>query len=192
MIAGILLAAGDSSRMGQSKALLPLNGVSFIDTILNNLSKIGCNPIISILGKNADLICKQTGAGRFTCIENQQTKEGMLFSLKLAIHELPIKTKGLILSLVDHPAVKFATYLSLFNEAQTEPDRIIIPDFFGRHGHPVYFGRSFFDALLNAPVDLGARHVVDSYRNRVTYLPVDDEGVILDIDTPEDYDRLVN
>ena len=192
MIAGILLAAGESSRMGQPKALLPFNGVSFIDTILNNLVQAGCDPVISILGKSADLICKQTDVDNFLCVNNPQPERGMLSSLKLAIRELPAQAQGFILSLVDHPAVKANTYYALFSEARANPDRIIIPDFFGRHGHPVYFGRNFFDALLEAPEDLGARYVVQRYRDRVTYLPVDDEGVILDIDTPEDYGRLVN
>ncbi len=192
MIAGVLLAAGNSSRMGQPKALLPFNGVSFIDTILSNLNKAGCHPLISILGEKADLICKQTDVDHFMCVNNPHPEQGMLSSLQLAIRQLPAKVTGFILSLVDHPAVQADTYQALYKKALDNPERIIIPDFFGQHGHPVYFGRVFFEALLNAPAHLGARHVVESNRNRVIYLPVDDEGVILDIDTPEDYNRLVH
>lgn len=189
MIAGILLAAGESSRMGEPKALLNYQGATFIDSILNKLVEINCEPIITVLGSAAELICKQTRVDSFFCFQNPNPEEGMLSSLKMAIEQLPPETQGFILCLVDHPMVKQETYQSIYHTAAQNPGQIVIPEFMGKRGHPVYFGKPYFDAILNAPPDQGARVVVNSNAENVIYMPVDDEGILKDIDTPEDFKK---
>lgn len=191
-IAGILLAAGFSSRMGQPKALLDYKGSSFIDTILNNLHKSGCDPVISILGESGDMICNCTSVNNFECHSNPNPELGMLSSLKIAIRKLPSNCDGLILALVDHPAVKPETYTDLVTASLDNPNRIIIPNFYGRKGHPVFFGRPYFKQLLRAPEEEGARIVVREHPQDVLYLDVTDEGVVLDIDTQEEYEKLIH
>lgn len=187
MIAGILLAAGDSTRMGQPKALLPFEEVTFIDSILNKLAAIHCDPIISILGHSAELICQKTSVNAFQCFQNPHPEYGMLSSLKIAIEKLPLETMGFILTLVDHPLVKLDTYQQLIAMAKANPANIIIPRYYGRKGHPVYFGRPFFESILNLPLDQGARAVIQENEANVKYLQVDDEGILKDIDTPQDF-----
>jgi molybdenum cofactor cytidylyltransferase len=187
MISGILLAAGDSTRMGSPKALLQYKNATFIDTILNNLQEAGCSPIISILGRSAELICEQTNVHQFQCYRNPDPSRGMLSSLKIAIGKLPSRSDGFIMALVDHPAVKAETYELLFRKASSKPDRIIIPEYQGHRGHPVYFGKEFFSALLQTADELGARKVIDNYFKQVEYLPVEDSGIMVDIDTFEDF-----
>ena len=191
-IAGILLAAGDSSRMEQPKALLSFNGSSFIDTILDHLSGSGCDPVLSVLGHHGDVICQQTDANTYKCFSNPQPQLGMLSSLKIAIEHLPESCQGFILSLVDHPAVKRETYTAIVQAAKLNPNKIIIPQFYGQNGHPVFFGRVFFQELLNAPNEQGARIVVHQHLDDVHFLHVEDTGILQDIDTPEEYKQLAH
>ena len=94
---------------------------------------------------------------------------------------------GFVLALVDHPLVELETYQKLYEMAKSKPDNIIIPEFFGQKGHPVYFGRPFFDSILQLPLTDGARVVIHENPDNVMYLPVEDEGILKDIDTPNDY-----
>ena len=187
MISGILLAAGDSKRMGEPKALLPYDGITFIDSILNKFSEIGCKPIITILGSSAELICQKTQVNAFKCFNNPNPEDGQLSSLHIAIKHLPNESKGFILALVDHPLVELETYQKLYDIAKEKPDNIIIPEFHGQKGHPVYFGYPFFESILHLPLTDGARVVVHENRDNVIYLPVEDQGILKDIDTPQDY-----
>ena len=187
MISGILLAAGDSKRMGEPKALLAYDGITFIDSILNKFSKIGCEPIISILGASAELICEKTKVHTFQCFRNPNPEDGQLSSLQIAIGHLPQESMGFIMALVDHPMVKLDTYQKLFEMAKANPDNIIIPEFFGQKGHPVYFGRPFLNSILHLPLTDGARVIIHEYPDDVLFLPVEDQGILKDIDTPQDY-----
>ncbi len=191
-IAGILLAAGSSTRMGQPKALLAYEESSFVDTILNNLQQAGCDPIISILGNSGELICESTFVNNYQCYFNPEPQKGMLSSLKVAIEKLPEDCDGFILSLVDHPAVKRETYLEIIRAAQENPKRIVIPRFYGKNGHPVFFGKQFFETLLQTPNSMGARVVVQEEIQNVHYISVEDEGILKDIDTPEEYHDLIH
>ena len=192
MIAGILLAAGDSKRMGEPKALLPYDGITFIDSILNKFSNIGCEPIITILGASAELIFEKTKVHKFQCFRNPNPEEGQLSSLQIAIAHLPDESEGFIMALVDHPMVKLDTYIKLFEMAKSNPANIIVPEFYGQKGHPVYFGRPFFDSILHLPLTDGARVVLKENPADVMSLPVDDEGILKDIDTPKDYQNLIH
>ncbi len=191
-IAGILLAAGNSSRMGEPKALLDFKGSTFIDTILNHLYQSGCDPVMSILGSAGDMICKCTNVNQYECYSNPAPEKGMLSSLKVAIKKLPEHCDGFILALVDHPAVRASTYIELIRTARQNPNRIIIPKFFGSKGHPVFFGKRFFDDLMKTPEGEGARLVVHQQMQNVHFLDVDDEGILFDIDTPQELNKWTN
>jgi molybdenum cofactor cytidylyltransferase len=191
-IAGILLAAGESTRMGEPKPLLPHGESTFIDTILNNLAAVKCEPIISILGSAADLICTQTSVNAYQCFNNPHPEFGQLSSLKIAIEHLPPETTGFLLTLVDHPLVKPETYEEMMRYAEKYSDKIIIPEFFGRRGHPVYFGQPFFKLILDLPLDQGANVIVRENQENIQIFPVNDAGILKDIDTPEDFKREVH
>ena len=189
MISGILLAAGDSKRMGSPKALLPYDGTTFIDSILNKFTEIGCDPIITILGASAELFCNKTNVTKFTYYINPNPENGQLSSLQIAITHLPNDADGFIMTLVDHPLVKPDTYQKLFETAKIHQDKIIVPEFSGQKGHPVYFGRLFFKSILQLPHIDGARMVIRKNPSSVIHLPVEDDGILKDIDTPTDFEK---
>jgi len=189
--AAVVLAAGASSRMGQPKALLDLNGKSFIDTILSNLDAVGCNPTIPVLGKAVGLILEQSKAKDYPYIQNLNPEQGMLSSLKMGLQKIPESCAGLLMCLVDHPLVEIVTYQRLLQAAFENPGKIIIPQIKKQHGHPVYINRKYFPEIQTAPDGIGLDTIFHRYPDQIIYLDVEDTGILADIDTPKDFRNFI-
>jgi len=191
VITAIILAAGDSSRMGSPKALLSLEDSTFLEVILTRIRKANYENVIVVLGHHYDLICNTiTMTKEYDIIRNPNPEQGQLSSLKLTLSKIKQAAQGALIVLVDHPLVSDETYQIIYEKACEKPDSIIIPVHNNRKGHPVYFGKKFFKALNQAPISHGARYVVHNNESSVIEVPVADEGVIKDIDTPEQYNKI--
>lgn len=190
MIRTIILAAGSSTRMGSPKALLDLRGVTFLGQIVANHRTLGL-PVTVVLGDHQDEIQAAVDLARASVLVNPNPELGPLSSLKIALRSLE-GSEAVLVHPVDHPLVRKETLKALLDAHQQRPDHIIIPAFAARRGHPVLFPALFFEDLLAAPLDQGARYVVRRHPDSVSLVEVQDEGVIQNIDTPEDYERLVN
>jgi molybdenum cofactor cytidylyltransferase len=189
-IASIVLAAGDSRRMGKPKALLKIGPLVFLETIFNLLDEAKYDPIITVLGKDFREIFQSIQNKRnILFLRNQFPEKGQLYSIQSGLKHVPGDVPGCIIVLVDHPLVSITTYLAINQAAQKFPYKIIVPVYEGKRGHPVYFGKKYFNELLNAPLSEGAKFVVNKYDKYVIELPVDDHGVLVDIDTPEEYNE---
>lgn len=172
--------------MGSPKALLPFKGTTFIDHIIQNAQSSGCEIIITVLGNSAEQILKNSALPNSKYVINRNPRQGMLSSIQIGLESLPDAAPGFLLLLVDHPLVQSCTCKQILETAHKQPGKIIIPEFAGKHGHPVYFDRSFFQELLDTPLQQSARSVIQKNKDSVIYLPVDDEGILMDIDTPQD------
>jgi CTP:molybdopterin cytidylyltransferase MocA len=190
MISAIFLAAGSSGRMGRPKALLEYNNSTFIDHILSCLKSAGCKPIVTVLGRHADIILEKSSAAGEEYVINEHPERGMFSSIQLGMKSLPAETNGTLIVLTDHPAVLQTTYDALAAQAVSNPGKIIIPQLKNRHGHPVYIGRKFFEQFLNAADSLTARDIIHKNRDYVQYLEINDPGILKDIDYPEDLKKL--
>jgi molybdenum cofactor cytidylyltransferase len=187
----VILAAGDSSRMGQPKSLLAYQGITFLESIIKKVKLSGIEQIFVITGKHDNLIRKKiNNTGQWRYLTNPHPEKGQLSSTQIALQNIPGNTDGILQILVDHPQVKLSTYKAIVNRAHIAPDRIIIPSYNGKNGHPVYFGRKYFPDLLSAPMDEGARAVVHLHKSNVVRIPVTDPGILKDIDLPEDYQNM--
>jgi CTP:molybdopterin cytidylyltransferase MocA len=192
MIAAAILAAGAGRRIGTPKALLQVKQQSFLETILRRLKNSGINNLFVVAGHQYE----QVGSvipDDLPCqlLKNSAPENGPLSSLQIALRSMDSVISGCIMVLVDHPLVTEETYCLLIQKAEKHPDLIIIPEFEGKNGHPVYFGKHFFPELLAAPWGQGARYVVHNNRNAILNVVVDDPGVIQDIDTAKDYERFI-
>ena len=189
MISGVILSAGESSRMGQPKALLSIGGQTFIERIVDALRKAGLQNIIVVLGHDAEAMRQKIAHLPVTILVNPDYKKGQLSSLRVAIrHLLPNdRCGGLLVHLVDHPYIDAALVNLLIERFEDSGKLIAVPRFHGKRGHPVIFARSLFDELLNAPEDQGAKAVVNAHRDETLEIETEDEGITLDIDTPELY-----
>ncbi len=189
MIRTIILAAGSSTRMGQPKALLDVGGLTFLDRILAGHRTLGL-PVTVILGEHHARIKAGVNLSEAIVLVNPHPELGPLSSVKIGLKSLG-ECQAVLIHPVDHPLVARDTLQALVDGHDALPDRIIVPEFGARRGHPVLFPQPFFKELLAAPLDQGARYVVRKHPESVLAIEVRDEGVVQNIDTPEDYERLV-
>jgi molybdenum cofactor cytidylyltransferase len=195
MIIAVILSAGESSRMGRPKALLPIDGVRFIEKIVTALKSTRVNEIVTVLGHNADEMRQKISDLPVTIVVNPDYKQGQLTSLIAAIRNIESGEKyrvdAILVHLVDHPYINADLVNVMIDRFYETKKLIVVPRHQGRRGHPVIFSRALFPELLAAPVDQGAKTVVHAHRDQTLEIDTDDAGVTVDIDTPEEYRKHV-
>ncbi len=188
-IEGVLLAAGESRRMGFPKPLLPINGQTFANHITTSMLSAVARLII-VLGAHRDAVAAALPADdRLTIVENHEYRLGQLSSIRCALRAVAADTDAVIVHLVDHPTVRATTFRRLVDEYELSHRPILVARYNGRGGHPVLFDRSVFAELDREPLEIGARAVLKADPTRVLYVDLDDPGVLLDLDTPDDLAR---
>jgi len=187
--AGLILAAGESRRMGFPKALLQYGKETFLDT-LTALLGARCSPVIVVLGAHADRI--RAGAVRpATFVENPDWARGMTTSLQCGLRAVPPDADGVLFTLVDHPAASPATLDALLAPPGPGGAPLVrVPRYRAKRGHPIWFDRQLIPEFLALPADGAAREVVRRHVDRTEFLDLDDPGVVADIDNPDDYRAL--
>ena len=193
MIVAVVLSAGESSRMGQPKALLPIDGQTFIEKIVAALKQTKVGRIIVILGHNARELEAKISHLPVRILINSDYKQGQLSSLQLAVRYLQADSDcdGMLVHLVDHPYLAPALVEEMIRRFYETKKRIIVPKFHGKRGHPVIFSNALFGELLSAPIDEGAKAVVNAHRAETLEIDTQEEGIAVDIDTPELYQQHV-
>jgi len=190
VIAGIILAAGASSRMGTPKALLDYRGETFVGRLVRVLGT-SCKPVIVVLGYHADAIRQQVPATA-TIVINPDPSRGQLSSLQTGLAAIPAEAAGFAFIPVDSPAVAEDTVAILARAfEQRKPETLfVIPRLSGKRGHPVLAARSIAGEFLALPSTAEAREVVHAHVDRTEYVDVDDAGIFTDVDDPEAYRQL--
>jgi molybdenum cofactor cytidylyltransferase len=193
VIVAVVLSAGESSRMGRPKALLPIDGETFIERIVAALKQTRVGKIIVILGHNASELQPKISHLPVEILINTDYKLGQLSSLQLAVRHLQLDhdCDGMLVHLVDHPYLTPALVQEMIRRFYETKKRIIVPKFHGKRGHPVIFSRELFAELLSAPADQGAKAVVNAHRADTLEVETEEAGIALDIDTPELYQQHV-
>ncbi|HEV8342345.1 MAG TPA: nucleotidyltransferase family protein [Candidatus Binatia bacterium] len=190
MIAAIVLSAGESSRMGSPKALLGIDGKTFIEAIVSSLRETRVGKILVVLGHNAEQLRPKVEPLGVTVVVNPDYKKGQLSSLIAAVRSLETGTAGveaILIHLVDHPCINPSVVNEMIDRFYASKKLIIIPTYKGKRGHPVLLSSRLFPELLSAPVAQGAKVVVRGHPEDTLELATEDEGVIIDVDTPEEY-----
>ena len=192
MIAATILSAGASSRMGFPKALLEYHGRTFLQSILDAALAVGIQRRIVVLGSGADKILQKHDLHDVTVVSTEQFEAGPIGSIRAAVREVQSHpVDGILVWPVDMPHVTIATVETLLDGFRSSEAPIAVPVFEGRSGHPVIFGATVFDELLQAPDAEGARTVVRADPDRVIRVPVDDSAVVEDLNTPREYQTLM-
>jgi molybdenum cofactor cytidylyltransferase len=189
MIVAVVLSAGESSRMGQPKALLPIGGETFLERIVTVLKSTNTGKIIVVIGHNADEMKRKVEHLPVEILVNPQYKLGQLSSLHVAIRALLSEPscEGMLVHLVDHPYIDSGLVSRMIEGFRSSGKLIVVPRYQGKRGHPVILSRKLFDELLNAPIEQGAKAVVNAHRDDTLEIDAADEGVTIDIDTPDEY-----
>jgi molybdenum cofactor cytidylyltransferase len=192
MISAILLAAGESRRMGSPKALLHYQGQTFIERICTAFLTAGVDELIVVLGARAEEIGRALPSYPvLRSVVNPHYFQGQLSSLMVGIGALSPESEAAVVNLVDHPMVSTETIKAVIDSFRTAPLPIVIASYEGKRGHPVLFSSQVYGEIFAAPLDQGAKVVVRKDPARVREIPLDDPGILADIDTPEEYRRYV-
>ena len=187
MSAGLILAAGESRRMGFPKALLRYREETFLDR-LAGLFVARCSPVIVVLGAEAERIRASVHSAA-TFVVNPAWARGQTTSMQCGLRAVPREADGVLFTLVDHPAVARATIDALL--AGSPAALVRVPRYQGRRGHPIWFSRELIQEFLALPETGAARDVVRGHAAETEFLDVDDPGILADIDDPEAYRGLV-
>lgn len=193
---GIVLAGGRSLRMGRPKALLPWRtpALSLSRHVIDTLRDAGLSRLAIVTGAHHDQIAPLFDGTDVSVLFNVRHEAGQLASMQLGLRWAfaASDTEWALVTLVDVPAVRADTVRRLVEQAATTPALVVRPAIAGEHGHPVLWRRAAADLLEEADPALGGRAVVRALaaRGAVLDVPVDDHGVLVDVDTPAEYDAL--
>lgn len=186
-VAAILLAAGKSRRMGSCKQLLPLGDSTMIGCCLDTLITGGVGEIVVVVSEEGHDVAEAVRSYPVRVVVSPEPEGDMASSVRAGRDALTAGAGGVIVSLCDYPLVSAATIASLIAGHGSFPGRVIIPCHQKRRGHPLLFPRTILDELAG---DMILRDLVRRDPERICTLTVDDPGVLIDMDTPEDYQRI--
>ena len=188
----IILAAGTSSRMGRTKALLPFGEETSLSLVLGACRDGGAAPPVVVLGAQAETIRQHLPAGALVT-ENAAFREtGPVASLQAGLRQLPAGTTAFLLFPVDFPLVPGTVVAALrqrWDAVRKNGKRIVVPSHDMRRGHPALFDAGLAAEFHRLPADAPMHQVLRSHPAEIEHVPTADPSVLLDMDTPEDYQR---
>jgi molybdenum cofactor cytidylyltransferase len=187
---GMVLAAGRSTRMGESKAQLEAApGVTFLEHAVKALRQGGCRYVVAVVNDDEDWTARLADVSGAAVVINDMTGSQQIDSIRLGLAQLPEDSEGVLVLPVDFPGVQVETVAALIGEFARSRAPVIVPVHNGTAGHPVLLARAVFGELLVEPLARGAESVVDAHASDRVEVPVTDAAVLVDVDSPEDYKR---
>lgn len=189
-IAAILIAAGESSRMGRPKPLLPWRGTTLVASQVASLDAAGANPVIVVLGHEAESVAPHvTGPETLRVVVNPDYRQGKTTSVKRGLREVDPEAEGVLLLAVDQPRPP-ELIARVVREHRESGALITHPTYEGRGGHPILFNIRLLPELLAITEEgEGVREVMERHRDEILRVPVASPVARLDLNTPEDYAR---
>jgi molybdenum cofactor cytidylyltransferase len=186
-VAGLVLAAGRSSRMGgPNKLLAEIGGRPLVRIVVDEVLRSRARPVIVVTGHERERIEAALAGLPVDFVHNPKFAEGLGTSLKTGVAALPAQVDGVIVCLGDMPQVDAALIDRLVGAL--DPGKgalIVLPTIDGQRGNPVVWSRRFFPDLMSVEGDVGARYLIGRYAEAVTEMPLTGHAVLTDIDTPE-------
>jgi molybdenum cofactor cytidylyltransferase len=184
--AGLILAAGESRRMGFPKALLEFRGQTFLDRLIGAFAA-HCSPVVAVLGAEAERIrAGLAAAARATIVLNPDYKLGQITSMQCGLRVIPAEAGGVLFTLVDHPNARDSTIRELLGHRAP----VVIPRYQGRRGHPIWFSPALIPEFLSLDASQSARTVLERHAAEIRYVDLDDASILDDVDDPKAYRRL--
>ena len=195
MIPVIVLAAGKSTRMGRPKATLPLNGAdTFLTRIIRTFQEAQVDDVVVVLGHEAEAILQSVEPSGLSprFVVNDQYESGQLSSVLAGLRAIDRPgVTAMLMTLVDVPLVSAATVRAVLERYRTTRAPVVRPVRGALHGHPVLIDRTLFNEIRAADPRRGAKPIIRAHVSAAGDVEVEDEGAFSDIDTPEDYKRVV-
>jgi len=195
MVSAVVLAAGESKRMGDKKELLPVSGEPMVRSVVSKLlASRKVDEVIVVLGHRADEVGAQLAGvidERVELVGNRRYTEGMGTSLATAVRACSWGTEAIVVVLADAPFFRTEDVDTLI-DAHAHGAVIAVPVYQGRRGHPLVIDSSFREEMEGLTGDAGARHILEREKWSVVEVELDDDGFLVDIDEPDDYEAVKN
>jgi molybdenum cofactor cytidylyltransferase len=196
MIAAVLLAAGESRRMGEFKQLLRLGNKTFVEHCVDNLLASSVDEVIVVTGHRESEVRRAIGNRPVKIVHNPDYQSGMASSIKCGVRQVSDNAEACVISLVDQPRIDTAIIdrlIQVYESGAYENGRplMVIPTYGEKSGHPVLLDLSLREEILAMDPEIGLRQVVLAHSGAITRVSVSSPAVLEDCDLPEDYERLL-
>lgn len=188
-VATLILAAGNSKRMGTIKQLLPYKNTTLLEWTIQKASKLETEEVICVLGQNSELITSKISSVNITYIVNQNSPKGLSSSIIRGIEHIQNKNyDGILIILGDQPKIPTFYLKNLLESFSDNPSKIISSNYGNKLGVPAIFPRKYYQELKNLKGDAGAKILLNNQRSISHTI---ESQFLIDIDTPEDYQKLI-
>jgi molybdenum cofactor cytidylyltransferase len=191
MISAILLAAGESRRMGDFKQLLPFQGKTFVECCVDNLLAAGLDDIIVVTGHRHAEIEQALASRQIKLAFNGDYRAGMSSSIQCGVRALDEKTSAILIALADQPQIHSSLISKIIAAHQAERPLIIVPVYDNRRGHPIILDARLRHEILAIDPRQGLRQLVQAHTDQTLYLQMASDSILLDFDYPQDYQRFL-
>ncbi|HEX2167323.1 MAG TPA: nucleotidyltransferase family protein [Longimicrobiales bacterium] len=188
---GVILAAGLSSRMERPKPLLNVGAMTFLERAMTTLRAAGCRRTYVVVNATDGVTADHARELGAETVLNDDPESAPLDSLRLVLQRLPEDTGAVVVLPVDLPLIAEDTVTAIVRSFRENPGRLILPFHNGVAGHPVLIGRDVFDDVLTRPLEEGLRSLIMESARTLREVKVIDPGILIDIDTPDDYWRFI-
>jgi molybdenum cofactor cytidylyltransferase len=189
MIAALILAAGQSRRMGRPKMLLPWGQLTVIEHVITTFLGAGTQEVVVITGSAREQVEQATQSYPVRRIFNPDYASGeMLSSLQKGLREMAPEVEAVLVALGDQPQIRGATIRKLLDAYSHEPSSLIVPSFQKRRGHPWLVQRTLWDELLSMDSSRSPRDFLNAHAGEIHYVEIDNPSILADLDTPQDYE----
>ena len=188
----IILAAGESKRMGFPKMLLQFNGKTMIENVIDNVAESHTNSILVVLGAWREDLIELVGKYDVKHCYNEKYREGMLSSVQCGFKNLPADTEAVLVFQGDQPFISPSVINGVINAYRSSDRGIIIPVCKGKRGHPILLDGKYRDEIDNLDGNEGLRSIASIHPDDVLEVEFEDSGILRDFDTYDDYTREFN
>jgi molybdenum cofactor cytidylyltransferase len=195
MLSAIVLAAGMSTRMGQNKLLLDFRDKPLIAHAVDTLLAAAIDEIIVVLGHEAEKVRGKLKGKPVKLVQNPDYQEGLSTSVRVGVEGVSVQAEGIMIYLVDQPLLEPVDVNQLvraFTRAKAVNKNIVVPFFQGQRGNPVIFDSSYREAMLGVAGDVGCKGVIQHYPDKVFVVEMENDHVIRDVDTVEEYEEVLS
>ena len=187
-VCAIILAAGASTRMKTQKLLLPFNGKTIIETVVDNALKV-TDKVVVVLGSHKEQVAEKLAGRNISIAGNENYLKGMLSSVICGFNAIPAKTKAALLFLGDQPHIPYAAAELVVSKWRNSEKGIVIPTFNEKRGHPVLIETRFRNEIENLDPEKGLRQLMEIRKNDILEVDCPYPEILRDIDTPEEYEK---
>ena len=189
MIWAMILAAGESRRMGRPKLLLPFGEKTMIETVIDGVFQSKADRILVVLGSNREKIEKKIGHLPLDIVVNPGFKEGMLSSVQCGFHALPEETRAVLVFLGDQPSIPSEVIDRVVDAFKETGKGIVLPVYKGERGHPVLIDMKYRHDVKNLNPEVGLRELVYGHPDDILEVNMETAGILRDINDIEDYTK---